>query len=190
MFRLFGIILEAVLAVSSWVQPQPALSYGMLYAYGNQNLIQANADWHGYSLRPTRGCGFASISPAMLGRTAWISVDGLHWVGPCRVVDVDGRDDALGAIYYRHEIGEISFDMLHSFGYQYGTVGYIYFGPFPRLAASFTPQRYAPPEYLDYPPYDTTPSFYPYPDPEVARIGPIAQDGFLASRRRITHLWP
>lgn len=164
MYRLFGIVLEAVLAVSSWVLPQPTLSYGMLYAYGNQNLIQANADWHGYSLAPTHGCGFSSISPAMLGRIAWISVDGVQWVGPCRVVDVDGRDDALRAIYTRHEIGEIGFDLLHRFGFTHGTWGYIFFGPCPPV--DFHPEPYQPPLALDYPPYQVTPSFYPYPKPE------------------------
>lgn len=187
MFRLFDVLLGAILAVSSWVTPQPALSSGWLVAYGNQRLIQANADWHHYDLKSTRGCGLSSISPAMLGRVAWVSVDGVHWQGPCRVVDVDGRDDALRAIYQRQEIGEISFDLLASYGFKYGTRGYLYFGPCPHLATTFTPQPYQPPERLDYPPYEITPAFYPYPSPERVRL---CQDGLHAPGRRITHLWP
>lgn len=164
MYRMFGVLLDAILAVSAWSAPQPTLSYGMLYVYGNQFLVQANADWHGYDLRPTHGCGLASISPAMLGRLAYVSVDGQHWSGPCLVVDVDGRDDALQAIYYRHEVAEITFKQATELGFKYGAWGYVYFGA---CLQNLTPERYAPPLELDYPPYSPTPSFYPYPEQEI-----------------------
>lgn len=167
MYSLFGILAGIVLAVSSWVQPQPRLSSGLLVVYGNQFLVQANADFHGYSLLPTRGCGLASISPAHLGQLAWVSVDGREWIGPCLVVDVVGRNDAAQSIYQRHEIAEISRATAQALGFKYGAPGYISFGCPPHTLVSARP--YAPPFAEDYPPLDRTPSFYPYPKPEIPR---------------------
>src|SRR5258706_3926737 len=119
-------LIAAVLAVSSWIAPQPTLSSGLIVVYGNQRLVNANAEWHGYDLRPTKGCGFASISPAHLGRLAYFSVNGVTWVGPCLVVDVVGRSDAYQSIYYRHEIGEIRFVDADTLGFKWGAQGYVW----------------------------------------------------------------
>lgn len=164
MYTLFGILAGVYLAVSSWVMPQPRLSSGLLVVYGGQQLIQANADWHKYDLAPTHGCGLASISPAMLGQLAWVSVDGKSWQGPCLVVDVQGRNDALDSIFRRHEVAEISRDMAARFGFVHGSAGYIFFGNCPAFE---NPLPYRPPLVLDAPPIDWTPSFYPYPLPEL-----------------------
>lgn len=166
MNALYLFLLGAYLAVSSWVQPQPELSRGLLVVYGGQQLIQANADWHGYSLHPTHDCGLASISPAMLGKLAWVSLDGIHWHGPCLVVDVTARGDALDSIFVRHEIAEISRQMAADLGFDHGAWGYIYFGNCPYTSQELIPQPYQPPFMLDNPPLDWTPSFYPYPKPE------------------------
>lgn len=176
MYTLFGILAGVYLAVSSWIQPQPQLSSGLLVVYGGQQLIQANADWHSYSLEPTHGCGLASISPAMLGKLAWVSVDGKTWLGPCLVVDVQGRNDALDSIFRRKEVAEISRDVAAQLGFKYGANGYIYFGNCPIFDS---PQPYRPPYVLDAPPLDWTPSFYPYPQPEIpAKCGPTAAPGY------------
>lgn len=167
-FYLF--LTGAFLAVSSWVVPQPKLSHGLLVVYGGQQLIQANADWHSYSLVPTHGCGLASISPAMLGQLAWVSVDGVHWQGPCLVIDVAARGDALESIFVRHEIAEISWTMAADLGFDHGAIGYVYFGNCPYDPHGFTPQAYLPPFALDVPPLDWTPSFYPYPKPNLPDV--------------------
>lgn len=124
-------LLAALLAVSSWAAPQPTLSRGLLVVYGGQRLVQANANYHGYSLAPTHGCGLASISPAMLGRVAWVSVDGIHFVGPCLVVDVVGRDAAFDSIWGRHEVAEVSRATAAALGFTHGAQGYISFSDCP-----------------------------------------------------------
>lgn len=159
-------ILAAILAVSSWAAPQPQLSQGLLVVYGNQQLVEANARWHGYDLSKVPGrCGLASISPMELGKLAWVSVDRRLWLGPCIVVDVQGRDDALDSIYRRHEIAEVSRQMAAVLGFTHGAPGFVYFGQCPP-SGWVAPERYAPPLQLDYWPYSHTPSFWPYPPQE------------------------
>lgn len=150
-----------VLAVSSWIMPQPKLSRGWLVLYGNQRLVQANAAFHGYTLADLPGeCGLAAISPAHLGQLAWVSVDGLAWVGPCRVVDAGGRGDALWLLAH-HEVAEVSRATAAALGFTHGAPGYIWFGACPPAdVRRATP--YAPPLVLDQV-GQATPSFYPYP---------------------------
>lgn len=158
-------ILTSILSVASWSEPQPQYSMGLLVTYGNQQLVEANADWRSYdlSLYPNR-CGFSAISPAHLGRIAWIRTDGHRWVGPCISVDAVSRRHAYDSIYVRHEIGEVSRDTAAMLGFEYGAQGYVYFGQCPPIGDDdVTPQEYAPPLTWDYPPTDWTPSFYPYP---------------------------
>jgi hypothetical protein len=160
-------LLACVLAVSSWVTPQPKLSRGLLMLYGGQGLVEANADWHGYDLSRVPGrCGLASISPVHLGQLAWVSVDRLRWIGPCLVVDVGGRSDALHMIYDNHEIAEVSRATAAALGFDHGKQGYIYFGACPP-GDSETALEYRPPLRLDAT-GEVTPSFYPYPRQQAA----------------------
>ncbi len=159
---LFGPFLAAILAISSWITPQPQLSIGLIGVYGGQQLVEANAQFHGYNLGPTVGCGLSSISPAHLGKLAWISFDGYNYIGPCLVVDVVARGDAYGSIYQRHEIAEIRRSDLERFGLEWGKTGYIWFGYCPPIFT--TPaEEYRPVLKWDYEPFDWTPSFFPYP---------------------------
>jgi len=157
-------LISAILSIASWSTPQPKLSTGLLVVYGNQRLVEANADWHGYnlSLIPDR-CGFSAISPAHLGQLAYFSVDGEHWIGPCQDDDAVSRGDAYDSIYGRHEIAEIRRSDALKLGFEYGHQGYIYFSPCPPRSIVLA-RPYAPPLSFDYPPYDYTPSFYPYPE--------------------------
>lgn len=168
---LIRFLISAILSVASWSTPQPKLSSGLLVVYGNQYLVEANADWHGYNLTdvPER-CGLSAISPAHLGQLAYVRVDGHDWVGPCVVVDAVSRKDAYESIYDRHEIAEISRQTAAELGFAYGGPGYIWFGPCPPILE--LPRAYRPSMTLDYQPYDYTPSFYPYSKQiETAKCG-------------------
>jgi hypothetical protein len=154
-------IMILILSVWSWSQPQPTYSQGRLFNYGDKNrvTIEANARFHGYTLAPyPNRCGMASISPAMLGRIAWVRTPGHNWI-ECLVVDVDGRDDAYRAIYRDHEIAEVPDWMASQLGFSHGADGYVFFGVCP--PRSETPQFYAPPLVLDTV-GEVTPSFFPY----------------------------
>lgn len=154
----------AIVSVETWVAPQPKHSAGLIGLYGNQTLVEANAEWHGYdlSLVPER-CGLSSISPAHLGRLAWVRTPGHVWMGPCLVVDVVARRDAYGSIYERHEIAEVSRAVAGALEFEYGAQGEIWFSSCPPTGTS-QPQPYAPPLAWDAWPYHKTPSFYPYPE--------------------------
>lgn len=156
------LLMNCVLAVSSWLSPEPALTSGRIYVYGNQQLVLANFAWHGYDPAPTHGCGLASISPAHLGRIAWVSVDRRLWLGPCLVVDVQGRDDALDSIYRRHEIAEVDRKTAGVLGFKYGAAGFVAFSACPPDGWARA-EPYQPPLALDTGPLDWTPSLYPYP---------------------------
>lgn len=165
------LLIAGILAVSSWIMPEPQYSQGMILVYGNQRLVEANAAFHGYDLSKMPGrCGFATISPAHLGQIAYITIDGVRWI-KCLVVDVDGRDDAWNAIAVRHEIGEISFadaawlGLKHNAQGWQGARGRIWFGAcLPSASGRLMPQpqAYAPPLVQDTW-GEWTPSFYPYP---------------------------
>lgn len=167
--------LPFILAVLAWAAPQPQYSQGLLVVYGGQQLIEANAHWHGYDLAdvPSR-CGFAAISPAMLGRLAWFRTEYSGWVGPCVSVDAVARTHAYGSIFERHEVAEVSRDVAAMLGFEYGAPGYVFFGSCPPPADSvfYTAQPYAPELTFDHGERDWTPSFYPYPPMQA----PVACD--------------
>ena len=168
----------AIVAVETWVQPQPKHSAGLLVNYGSQGVVEANADWHGYDLAlvPNR-CGLASISPAHLGRLAYVRTDGA-WRGPCLVVDVVARRDAYGSIFERHEIAEVSRDMAGALNFEYGAQGEIWFSSCPPMGTS-QPLPYAPPLAWDAWPYHRTPSLWPYPAQQrVSECEPDLPNGY------------
>src|SRR3990167_1080420 len=158
------VVIPVIPAVSSWDAPQPSLSEGLLVVYGGQQLVQANAEWRGYDLtRIPQQCGLASISPAHLGRLAWVRVPGGAWVGPCTVVDVVSRHHAYESIYVRREVAEVSRVTAARLGFANGgRIGQVWFGACPP-PDHVEPRAYAPPLAWDYSPRDWTPSYYPYP---------------------------
>lgn len=154
-------ILAALLAVSSWAEPQPAHSAGLLGLYGNDALVRANADWRGYSL-VGYAFGLSAISPAMLGRVAWVRVPGGRWIGPGLVVDSVARKDAYASIYQRREIAEVSRAVAERLGFEFGAQGEICFCVCPPGTDSVA-EPYAPALAWDTGEPDHTPSFFPYP---------------------------
>lgn len=174
-----NILLSFMLAVSSWIAPQPQHSKGLIVIYGSDRLVSANARWHSYSL-DGYAFGLASISPQHLGTIAWVRTNG-KWYGPGLIVDVVARGDAFGSIFERHEIAEVSYATAHLLGFDNGGMaGEIFFGVCPPPLDSIA-SPYAPPLVFDYPPYDKTPSFYPYP----AQVFPVSCNhkiGYLSQR--------
>lgn len=161
---LLDILLPAILAVLSWAEPQPIYSEGLIVIYGNQQLVQANAHWRGYDLSSNpKDCGLSAISPVHLGQLAWVSADGGRWLGPCTVVDAVSRKDAYASIFLRHEVAEVSRSIARELGFTNGGQwGYIFFGPCPPTA-HLEPELYVPRLAWDHPPYQKTPSYFPYP---------------------------
>lgn len=165
LYSPFYQFLVAVLAVSSWLVPQPKYSEGLLENYGGQSVVLANAQWHNYSLDDIPGrCGMASVSPRHLGQIVWVSVDRIIWY-ECVVVDVGGRNMAVDAIFGRHEIGEIPRWLANKMGFEYGHHGYMFFGKCPPNLGQ-SPQPYTVPYVLDRV-GEWTPSMYPYPKREI-----------------------
>jgi hypothetical protein len=158
----FDILLGVILAVSAWIQPQPTHSQGTLVVYGDDALIAANVAWHNYDLTGY-AFGLSGISPAMLGRVAWVRVPGGRWMGPGLVIDVVARSDAIESIYTRQEIAEVSRATARALGFTNGgRWGEVWFGQCPPTYDG-EPELYRPPLALDYAPFEHTPSFYPYP---------------------------
>lgn len=166
--KIFEIVLQLLLSVYSWSFPQPVYSEGLLVVYGGDQLVQANADWRGYTLDPYP-CGASGISPAMLGRIVWFRVEHSDWEGPCLIVDAVARKHAYDSIYVRQEIAEVSRATAAKLGFEYGSWGYAFFGACPPNADSLfvQPMLYQPPLVWDYPPDDGNRSFYPYPEQQL-----------------------
>lgn len=163
----------AVLCIISnftWGYPQPVYSSGLLVTYGSQSLVEANADYRSYDLSvyPDR-CGLSGISPAGLGRIAYVRTAGSDWIGPCLVVDAVGKVDAYGSIYDRHEIAEVSRSVAEELGFQYGSEGFIWFGLCPPNPDSLwpQPQPYSPPLVWDTGEPDGHRSWGPYPSQQI-----------------------
>jgi len=163
--KIFEILFSLIISVYSWSYPQPVYSEGLLVVYGGDQLVQANADWRGYTLEGYAG-GLSGISPAMLGRIAWVRVENSDWLGPFLVIDAVAKAHAYESIYVRHEIAEVSRATGAELGFEYGSWGYAFFGACPPNADSHLDQAlpYEPPLIWDAPPYDGHRSFYPYPE--------------------------
>lgn len=151
-----------LLSVASWTAPQPKLSAGLIVDYGDRSYIEGNAEYRGYDLAPYfHRCGIASISPAHLGRIAWVWVDGAKPYGPCLVVDVMARHHACEGIR-RGEVAEVPTYIMEWFGAKNGMQGYVFFGVCAPAEDYMLPRRYRPPITFD----DGSvaqPIFWPYP---------------------------
>lgn len=138
------LLLTAIVSVNTWLQPQPPLTYGRLVLYGNQRLVDANAEWHGYELSHyPNNCGFSALSPANLGQIAYFSVDGKTWVGPCLAVDVSKRSDYYNLVVEKREVAEVSANIANLLGFeQGGKMGYVYYGLCPPKYTSEMPEKW------------------------------------------------
>ena len=157
--------LSWLIAVSTWLTPQPQLSQGLLVNYGSQQTVEDQAWFHGYNLTPyLRRCGISSISPVHLGTIAWVKVGRARWFGPCLVVDSSARHNAYKLIYINHEVAEIPRWLASWFGFKNGAIGLVYFGACPPMDDSMA-QPYQP--VLEWDHGDRQPLFWPYPKPEL-----------------------
>jgi len=155
-------LVAILVSISTWAAPQPVHSYGDIYNYGGQSVIEATAAFRGYTLDGYLG-GISAISPAHLGQVAWVRVGNSGWVGPLTVVDAVARSDAYGSIYERQEIAEVPRWLAHRLGFEYGAAGELYLGLCPPVYEWSVPAPYAPPLVVDHPPYEPHRSWYPYP---------------------------
>lgn len=157
-------LLNCLLALASWAAPQPQYSAGLIVNYGGDDVISANAAFHGYDLAGYYG-GAASVSPAMLGRIMWARAEGGNWHGPFLIVDVGARVDAYRQIFEIGKVAEIPRTALAAMGETHGLQGYVFFGTCPPPADSifYEPQPYAPPLVFDTGVPDGHKSFFPYP---------------------------
>jgi hypothetical protein len=106
---------------------------GLIVLYGNQRLVEANADWRGYSLDPYKDrCGFATMSPANLGHIGWFWVEQTEsWFGPCLAVDVSALKDFYANVYVRKEIAEVGKNIATVLDFRYGEQGWVFLGVCP-----------------------------------------------------------
>lgn len=162
---LLGLLFGEVIA-----QPQPKHSEGLLVIYNGQWMVEANAYHRGYDLSkfPNR-CGISGISPAMLGRVAYVRV-GNEWDGPCLVIDSVSSKDAVDSIEGRHEIAEISYEQalrLDETWVNGGRWGEVWFG----LCPPDERMRLHPEPYILDRDYTHWPwrwdDFWPYPEQEL-----------------------
>jgi len=179
-------VLGILVSIATWSAPQPMYSAGLIVIYGNQNLVEANAIFRDYDLsRYPNRCGISAISPAQLGKVAWVRIPGGGWIGPCGVIDAVARADAYRAIYETREIAEVTWDMAAALGFTNGGQwGQIFFGLCPPIDGIHTqgqewsdyavPELYAPPLVIDYDASEPHRSFYPYPIQQRPTVCPNA----------------
>lgn len=150
--------------------PQPQYSKGLLVDYGDRSYIEGNAQYRGYDLSPYfHRCGIASISPAHLGRIAWVRVDGAKFYGPCLVVDVMAQHDACAGIR-RGEIAEIPRYIMEWFGARNGVQGYVWFGVCPPPTEDWRLPRVYKPRMHWSRPGERRPNFWPWPEQELPEL--------------------
>ncbi len=157
-------MLGIIVSIATWLTPMPAHAQGLLVVYGSQQLVEANAAFHGYDLSPYRDrCGLSAISPADLGRVMWIRTGG-DWYGPCLAVDVAAIRDFYNVVYVNGEIAEIGRLQSDLFGFRYSAFGEVAVSLCPP-ALSSAPQWYSPP-LREAAPGQIEPSMWPYPPQE------------------------
>lgn len=137
------VLLFALVSMTTWLTPSPQHSQGLLVAYGNQLLVEANADYRDIDLSPYwNRCGISAISPRDLAKIVWVKADD-KWLGPCIFIDAGARHHFYNLVYVNHEIAEIPFWMADMMGFENGEWGEIFIGLCPptddSLAVEYQP---------------------------------------------------
>lgn len=164
-----------VVTLATWLTPMPIYAQGKLVWYGNQRLVEANAEYRGYDLSFYKErCGVAVMSPTDLGKIVWIRprpVEGEPlgpWYGPCLSVDVAARAHFARTIGFMREIAEVSTIIKEEFGFEYGVWGQIYVGQCPSPTLDLLrPDDYDPELVEDKYNAHIAYSLYPYPEQEI-----------------------
>jgi len=96
-----------LVALYIWLQPFPNYVYGNIVNYGNQYLVEVNAQYRNYdlSLYPNR-CGVSLMSPSDLGKSVWIKLPSGIWI-QCVSIDAGAWIDYYDLIYLKEEIVEV-----------------------------------------------------------------------------------
>lgn len=132
-----------VVTADTWMTPLRGHRSGWLTVYGNQPIVEANADFRGYdlSLSPRR-CGLAAISPSMLGQIVWVRTSHGQWE-MCYVVDVVSRVDWFNYTDSGY-LADLPRWLVAEWGSAYGVYGEFYLGACPpgesSQASDFQPQ--------------------------------------------------
>lgn len=162
-----GSLFGWVVAISTWLTPMVGANQGWIVNYGNQRLVEANAEWHGYELSfyPDR-CGFATMSPANLGQIGWFQRSNGSWYGPCLAVDVSAMKDFYANVWVRHEVAEVGPSIRRELNFEYGEIGVVFMGKCPRRGAVVHP--YIPPLKWNHDGKAAkAPSMWPYPPQQM-----------------------
>ena len=176
---LSQLITITVVAVSTFITPLPSDQplYGKFVNYGGQQLVEANAAFHGYDLSPYwNRCGAAAMSPVDLGRIFWVMpAEGPaagQVFGPCVFLDSSQRKSGhfFDSVWGLGETVEAGGNLRDAMGLEYGLWGYVWVGlcPPPDWSTLDLPTEiYRPPLEIDYPPYELDPRYYPYPPQQM-----------------------
>lgn len=122
----------------------PKLSEGLIVAYGDDALMADQIAFRDYSTEGLwYGCGVAAMSPAMLGKLAWVRTTG-PWLGPCVVADVVAQHHYYRAVYLLGEVVEVPDRVRLALGFKNGAEGLAWFGPCPPPDDWTAPRPYQP----------------------------------------------
>ena len=105
----------------TWYLSAPQYTIGNVVWYA-PGIMKETAGMRGMSLDGYVD-GIAMMSPADIGKTAWLKRPGSIWEGPFLVVDCARRGDMFSAIYYRGEVAELGFKTAKRWGMASGKAG-------------------------------------------------------------------
>jgi len=98
---------------ATWFRSAPLYSVARATYYA-PGVMEATAAYMGYSLEGFVD-GIALMSPADLGKTAWLRHDG-EWEGPFLVVDYAAQTDMYSAVMFNREVVEVGFRTAERWG--------------------------------------------------------------------------
>lgn len=119
----------------------PTHSRGLIVSYGDDSVLLATANYRGYDVSPYKDT-ISGISPADLGKVAWIKLDN-GWYGPLLIVDAGARHHFYDLVYVKHEIAEVGNRLRALMQFTYSEQGEVYVGLCPPTADSIA-VRYQP----------------------------------------------
>lgn len=153
-------VLPVLIAAAVWFTPSPRHAQGLIVNYGNQHMVEVNAQYRGYTLDPYRDrCGGSAISRADIGKMFWLRLPSGAWYGGCLFIDVGARHDFPDQIN-RDEIAELPDWMMAMLDKFYSARGEIYIGKCPPRggqAQVYKPDlvyRNDPAPYVPFPPQE------------------------------------
>jgi hypothetical protein len=142
------VALTIAVTLAAWSAPQPQHTAGYVGWYGDWHVVQANADFRGYTL-DGYACGGSLMSPSDLGKTFWVRLPSGDWRGPCLSVDCSQRLHFAANVLGRHEVAEVDTSTMAALGQPYRAWTDVWIGTCPAGMYS-VPQLYRPPVEYDW----------------------------------------